>query len=170
MKDFSNGQGFLLKNLKSINESSHYENWSCVYLLDPNPNTFWDSNSQTPRFVEFTFTKSIKILAYSIKMSLKEWYIRSWEVKGTLNNEEFTIDNQPHTEIFNSPHQYEVFQLNKPFKVDKVKLIINEVTDHNASYISNIDFLVDEGTFLQCNSLNFDKFRILIAIFIYYMN
>ena len=169
MKELNDGQGYILKNLKSITESSHYQNYHCLYLLDPNPDTFWDSNSQIPRFVEFAFTKSIKILAYSIKMSDRNWYIRSWDVYGTLNNEEFIIDSKPYNDIFKTPHQYESFPLKKGFKVDKVKLIFNEVTNNNAAYISNIDFLVDEGIILKCKSLNFHKFKILISIFIYYM-
>ena len=170
MKKLVDGQGYILKHQVTIKESDHYESFSSVYLLDPNPNTYWDSSSKTPRFVEFTFENTVSISEYSIKMSYFRNFIRSWDVFGTFKSNEFLIHSMPSNTIFQKPSQYESFSLNKSYKVDKVKLVFNSVTNNNAAYIANIDFLVDEGTFLQCNSLNFDKFRILIAIFIYYMN
>ena len=170
MKELLDGEGFILKNQVSVTESGHFDYHSCTYLLDPNPETYWDSNNIIPRFVEFTFQNAIYISAYSIKMSKLSNFITSWDVIGTLGNDIFIIHSMPINSIFQKTYQYEIFNLNHSFKVEKVKFIINTVTKE-AAYISNIDFLVNEETFTkQLSLLHFSKFCPFTSLFILTFN
>ena len=172
MNHLYDGKGYILNDQVTVTESGHYDIFSSIYLLDPNPSTNWDSGSNTPRFVEFMFKKAVSVSVYSIKMSVLSYYITAWDIIGTLGSDEFCMHTMPYNNIFHNPSQYESFNLNKSYKVQKVKIVINSVTNNNAAYISNIDFLVDEDIKRSqyVHSIPLTHYKIFTLIFIVICN
>ena len=166
----SDGEGLFLKYLDSITESAHYSDRHCVYLLDPNPETHWDSNDIVPRYVEFTFKKPISIVAYSLKMSAVTCFPRSWEVIGTYGSQTIQMDKKTDNYDFTSQYQYIAYDLKQTFKVEKVKFQFNEVSGSYASvYISNIDFLLSATPKGHCTNFQRNFPRITHVFILYYL-